>query len=192
MTIPPSQQLKWFAQALDQLEAFLLSDQVFQPLGGLSMMPRQDVSLGGLLLTADVLGAPEVPLTAADRAEASRLLRRWEVERSSHGAAIERKAVAEARQRANLWKGYVGDLLESEREAGRFPVEVRHRVALERLLDTLGSAVPQAMRETVRESDQAVQRRHHSGKFIWEDFLRAVYPPPAYWYLYGSVQPTQS
>ncbi|HSR47058.1 MAG TPA: hypothetical protein VLL77_03630 [Anaerolineales bacterium] len=188
MRIQAEQQLTWFAEAVDQVEPFLLSDDVFRSLGGLSLLPRQDLSLGTLILAADVLGATEVPLSQADRARAAGLLRRWEAISSKVPAALDRKAMAEARQRANLWNAYARDLLDSRREAARYPAEVRHRVALERLLERLKEDAASTLRGAIRQADQAIRLLLEPDGFIWEGFLQAVYPPPAYWFLHGILK----
>lgn len=188
MPIPPERQLAWFAEALGQFETFLLSDDVFRPLGGLSVLPRQDLGLGTLMLAADVLGARDVPLSQADRAHAASYLRRWEAMASKHPAALGRKALAEARQRANLWNAYARDLLDSPREAARYPAEVRHRVALERLLERLAGDAASSVRGTIRGADETIRDLLEPNGFVWEGFLGAIYPPPAYWFLHGTLK----
>lgn len=190
MVLPPERQLAWFAQALDQLEAFLLSDDVFRPLAGLTVHPRPDLSLGAVFLAADFLGA--APLSRESEIRAERLLLKWEADAARHAAAVEGKALAEARQRANLWLAYVDEIRESPREASRYRNEVRHRVALERLLERLeGGESATQVRLRVQGADDRARAAFAAGPFVWEPFLESAYPRDRYWFLYGSPRASE-
>jgi len=180
---PPEARLAWFESALDELPAFLLSPDVFRPLLRSPASLPQDLSLGALLLALDALDAGAERLPPADQTRWSRLRGRWETERSRRRAAIERKAQAELRQRSNLWRAYIADLRETPREAGRYAHEVRHRVAADRLLETLGpstSAPPE-----VAAADASLRGRFITGAFVWEPLLEKAYRRDRFWFLYG-------
>ncbi len=187
MAVPPETQLAWFAAALDELEAFLLSRQTFWPLRDAPHGMKQDLSLGGILLGRDALQASEGELSEPARAEWSRLRTRWETERIRHAAAIERKAAAELPLRVNLWRGYLSDLAEKPEEERSYPVEVRNRVIIEGLAELLGhrsgaGTVP------LERLDEALRKWLAPGSFVWPEVLRSGYPQGRYWYLYGQPE----
>ncbi|HSR48289.1 MAG TPA: hypothetical protein VLL77_09950, partial [Anaerolineales bacterium] len=75
---------------------------------------------------------------------------------------------------------------DSRREAARYPAEVRHRVALERLLERLlDDESAGTTRAGARLGDDVVRSLLHNGPFVWDLFLEEVYPPEPYWFLYG-------
>ncbi len=134
MAPPPETQLAWLASAVEDLDGFLLAPEVFRPtFGGL----HRDLSLGNVLLAVDALAAGEPLLPPARRAEATHVVRRWETTRSSRPVAVEDKALAELSPRLRAWGAYLQDLAVAPEEAARYPVEVRQRVILSRLLGLL-------------------------------------------------------
>ena len=186
MATPPDP-LSWFEAALEGIEPFLLSDDIFRPLRGLPGPPQQDQSLGAILLVADSLEAGDHPDPPAERARAVPLLHRWEEERSNHPAAIERKALAELSQRHNLWRAYLADLLEDAREARSFATDVRNRVLLTRLqTELLEPEGRKAWSDRCEVLDRRLRPIWSPGPFLWAPYLATAYSQEDYWFLYGS------
>jgi len=185
MATPPESQLAWFAAALDDLADFLLSRDVFRPLGRLTRGKSLDLSLGALILAGDALRASAGQLSPSDSGEWSRLQARWETERARHAAAVERKAAAELPNRFNLWRAYLSDLAEKPEEARGYPTEVRNRVILDRLRDVLPTPTEGPALAGLEGLDKTLRRWFAPGPFAWPDPLRAAYPEARFWYLYG-------
>lgn len=183
MVPSPETQLDWLASALQDLEGFLVAPEVFRPtFGG----QHRDLSLGNVLLAVDVVTAGESLLPPERRGEASRAVRRWETIRSRRPVAIEDKALAELSPRLHAWGAYLQDLGATPAEAVRYPVEVRQRVILSRLLGLLAAReAAQPGRGRVQAADAALRRRFEPGPFVWEAILQEVYPPTDFWFLYG-------
>jgi hypothetical protein len=182
----PTDQVSWFGAALEGLESFLLSDDVFRRLGSAPLQPQQDLSLGALLLTADSLAAANIPLSPDDRGRADRLLLRWDEEQARRPAALERKALRELPQRLNLWRAYLTDLAENPREARSFSTDVRNRVLLSRLLPVLSDrSETETWEQRAAALDAALRPIWHPGAFVWDDYLTPAYPREEYWFLYG-------
>jgi hypothetical protein len=188
---PARYDLELAAAMADELEDFLISNEIFWPLerrAAAGDPPFPQLSLGGLLLTLDELDAWEGDLAPAEAGELGSLRVRVEEVRAKRGAAIQRKAGRELRSRANLWRAYVGDLEEEgARPVELYPHEVRQRVMAGRLVETaadLAEAAPP--RRLLGELDSKLRRRFEAGPFVWDRRLAKRYPPGDYWFLYGT------
>ncbi|HSB89096.1 MAG TPA: hypothetical protein VLD63_03605 [Anaerolineales bacterium] len=169
--------LTWYAAALDELAAFLLTDAVTWPLDRHAGL-RQDLSLGGLLLVQDELKAEAAALPPEDRHLMETLDHRWEALNQEQPAALARKAAREQTMRLRLWSAYLGDLEEGS-AAGEYAQQVRYRVMLERLGDL--SSQPTAAEPV----DRRLRSLLRPGAFIWSPALEKNYPHDRYWFLYG-------
>jgi hypothetical protein len=185
VTPAPDVQLLWFSTALEELPAFLRSSDIFRPLHHPPPGLPQDLSLGGLLLAADVVSCFPDDLLHEMRAVKEQSLRRWEADRSSHAAAIEIKARAELRPRMNLWRAYLQDLEERPAEASAYASEVRHRVMIERLVELTGGRPDGLPTGRLDRADRELRAWLEPGSFLWSAALTGVYPQPRYWFLYG-------
>jgi hypothetical protein len=188
---PARYDLQLAAAMADELEDFLISNEIFWPLerrAAAGDPPFPQLSLGGLLLTLDELDAWEGELAPPEAAELQRLRGRVDVLRAKRGAAIQRKAGQELRTRANLWRAYLGDLEEGGgRSVELYPQEVRQRVMAGRLLETAaGLAEASPPRRLLGELDAMLRRRFEAGPFVWDRRLAKRYPPGDYWFLYGT------
>ena len=171
--------LEWYAAALDEMAAFLLSDQIVWRLGPPPARLRQELSLGGLLLLQDELRSEASGWTAESRRRLEDLDRRWEAIRLSHPAALSRRAAQELGMRLNLWKSYLAELAESPEAASEYLQQSRQRTMIERLGALSGG--PPAMDPL----DRALRESLHPGPFLGAASLEAVYPSPRFWFLYG-------
>ena len=192
---PPEYNLSFANAILDELEPYLLSSELFWPLEqrvacGMPRFPR--LTLGGLLLTIDELTAQEPELTSSQAAawlQVQSLFAhnqvRWEV-------AIERKAVRELNCRLNLWRAYLTDLEEKKEGPENYAHEARQRVMFQRLLH-LASKHPEveSLNTSVLSLDSKLRASFITGPFIWDKRLESAYPPPDFWYLYGTPRTTR-
>lgn len=180
----PSPYLRSLADSTDNLKAFLLADQVFWTRGD---MPS--LSLGGVYWDRLQLSALRRDLDPSARRQfdqlesvVDRISNRWR-------EAWERRALAEARARLNLWRGFLGDLDEGSPERGGYTQEVRNRLLAGALLDQAGGqSGSQTLRDQLRSLDTRLSGRFERGEFIWAPELAAALPESNYWYLYGQPQ----
>ena len=171
--------LEWYAAALDEMAAFLLSDQIVWRLEHPPARLRQELSLGGLLLLQDELHSEASGWPAESRRRLEDQDHRWEAVRTSQPAALSRRAAQELGMRLNLWKSYVAELAESPEAAGEYLQQSRQRTMIERLGDLSGA--PPAMEPL----DRSLRASFHSGPFLGAMSLQAVYPASRFWFLYG-------
>jgi hypothetical protein len=174
-------QLAWYAAALDELPAFLLSSEVVWTMEHPPAQLRQDLSLGGLLLIRDSLRA-QGGLSASAQRRLDELDRRWEDLRRSHAVALERKAEQELRMRVNLWRAYLTELSDRRGVAEEYPYQVRQRAMVERLAE-LGAVAD------VSDADDRLRDVIRPAAFVWEAGLERAYPKDRYWFLYGRPEP---
>jgi hypothetical protein len=170
-------QLAWYAAALEELRAFLLSGEVVWTMEHPPAQLRQDLSVGGLLLIRDNLHT-QSGLSASAQRRLDELDRRWEGLRRTHAVALERKAEQEVRMRVNLWRAYLTDLSGRRGMAEEYPYQVRQRAMIERLAELGAVADPSDMDDRLREI-------FHPAPFVWEAGLERAYPKDRYWFLYG-------
>ena len=187
---PPEVNLDLAEAMVDELEAYLLSNELFwpisrQPAPGQPLFPR--LTLGGLSLTLDELSAQERALSPSLLARHGRLRFRFEALLTKWASAGEGKAVRELGSRINLWQAYLSELEESSRWAEEYAHEVRQRVMATRLAGVARlqpGALPHL--QGLQDLDARLRRIFRRGKFVWDERLRAVYSEEDYWFLYGS------
>ena len=174
---------------LDELEAFVQSPDVFWPLSHTSPdtgSPFPRLSLGVVLLTLDELRAVEPDLAPAELTATQVVEREFDRIKQKWTVAVERKALAEISQRLSIWRAYLQDLSESRSGAEDYPMEVRQRVALARLLDLAGrNPGIQPTAQSLRQLDDLLRAWFEPGEFIWDQQLKAVYTPTGFWFLFG-------
>jgi hypothetical protein len=176
---PEDPRLEWYAAALDEMAAFLLSDQIVWRLEHPPARLRRELSLGGLVLLQDELHSEASEWPAESRRRLEDLDHRWEAVRSSQPAALSARAAQELGMRLNLWKSYVAELAENPEAAGEYLQQSRQRTMIERLGDLSGAS------PAMEKLDRALRASFRSGPFLGEAPLEAVYPAPRFWFLYG-------
>jgi hypothetical protein len=182
--MPPADPwLDHLTNILTELEEYLLSPELFWPLGSRNpAIPEDRLTLGTLLLCLDQLNALRQDWDIHTETSYRKLELTWEQSLEKWKSAIVNKAEHEVRSRMNLWTAYLHDL--DEGQAGQFDYrrEVRNRVILERLFDL---DVP---RELWDRELQAAERLHRSlvepSEFIWPEHLQSQYPREPFWFLY--------
>jgi hypothetical protein len=173
---------------VDELEEFLLSEQIFWPLGGnpeQGQPPFPNLSVGQLQLTLKELEAVEDDLTFEQTTRWTQLRDRAWVLRSKWTTAMAQKSLAESSTRVNLWRAYLNETKEAGGTSGNYPYEVRHRVILELLSDLTEILDDDLIQGEIKALD-GMLRGMLSGPsgFIWDEPLSKVYPEDTYWFLY--------
>lgn len=176
------QDAAYLKAAADELEPFLLSDEIHWPLspapgGGLSRL-----SLGSLLLGRARLCAVNDPRLAALEAPIEAVRAEWRTH-------WERKAQRESGERLNLWANFLSDLQDRpDRTAGEYPQEVRNRVMLDLLLAEANLHRP-AEAARLDALDGLLRQLSQPGPFVWPAELEAGFPESRFWYLYRRFAP---
>lgn len=165
--------LSFLAAALPELQDYLLSDELYWPLGSVgASLPR--LTLGGLLL-------------ALRRCGDEKFVRDADAVRYRWRAAWEAKARREAHSRLEQWKLFLEDLRQSrEAHAQDYPGQVRVRVMLDLLLADL-PPLP-AVSAALDGLDRGLRAGFVPGEFLWENVLRSAFPQDTFWYLYGRLR----
>ena len=180
--------LRYLQAALELIERYLLSDDIFWPLGETPPEGEPDypqMTLDGVLLARARLSAR--PKTAVQQDQVGKVTSDLDYQRSRHRVAWERKARECYRVRLRMW----GDFLQEYRDnpgdnADRYAYEVRLRVMLNLLKPEIGSQNATEAQLLIG-LDKILKGVFVDGGFIWDEGIKAGFPRDEYWYLYGSL-----
>ena len=180
--------LRYLRAALDQLENYLLSKDIYRPIGlqaARGETPYPQLTLGWLLLTRQRARATAQAL--AELSELERLSQQLDALRSHWRTAWSNKAQAEFGARLNLWRDFLEDYRhDPAANLDRYAYEVNRRL----LLDLLASEVdhlPDAEQQALAGLDDWLRAVLLPSGFIWEPVLASAFPRPTYWYLYARL-----
>ena len=177
-------QLELLSNQLDELKAYLLSPELFWPLGGpISDTPR--LTPGNLLLNLRALRSRSRELQPAQQTRLVRLEAAWEAEQTRWESAISKKAFQEMGARLNLWRGYLGDLSEGLGGRLNYAIEVRNRVLFELLLPLPARDEGFDHLLTAMHSlDKRFAFMSTPGPFVWNEAYRDGFPKDQFNFLY--------
>ena len=184
----PEYDLRYLRAGLELLESYLLSRDIYRPLGvnpPAGEPPYPQMTLGWLLLARRRLQATAA--SPAQRDELARLSAELEATRLRWRVAWGGKAKAEFRARLNLWRDFLEEYRQQpEANYDRYGYEVSRRVLLE-LLYNEADGLEQADLDMLSGLDGLLKALLKAGDFVWEAALSPAFPPDTYWYLYGSL-----
>lgn len=184
----PSYNLNLLKIMNEELEDFLLSEQIFWPLGGNpdpGQPPYPKLSVGQLQLTLKELEAVEDALPPEQSRQWTSLRDRAWALRSKWTTAMAQKSLAESSTRVNLWRAYLNEVKEAGGTSGNYTYEVRHRVILELLSDLTNLLDDDRIQEEITALDNQLKGMlSKQAGFIWDEPLARVYPDNRYWFLY--------
>lgn len=188
--MPSAEYDLWYLRAgIDQLERYLLSKEIYWPVGVTAPAgepPYPKLTLGNLLLARQ--RAQESAKTPVQRAELNRLIKELGATRARWRVAWGQKAQAEFRARLNLWRHFIEDYRKDpSAHYDRYAHEVGRRVLLQ-LLELESKDLPKAEQELLAGLDEVLKVGIVSGEFIWDKELASGFPRRVYWYLYGQVK----
>jgi hypothetical protein len=166
------QDKRFFLAGISVLSDYLLSKEIFYPLGG--DLPR--LTIGNLLLaqlrlqiTGNEVRDPRIDTVRA----------KWRV-------AWEQKSTREFHTRLELWKNFLSEYRASpEGNVDRFSVEVRHRVILH-LLSKETDKAPEM--DQLPQLDYLLRSSLLPGNFVWEKRVESSFPRSEYWFLFGHLK----
>jgi hypothetical protein len=180
-------QLTLVSTFLEELDPYLVSKELFWPLGGKQQTPR--LTLGNLLLALRTLESPGASLDATQQAQLHKLQTRWHQARVKTASAISAKALREMGGRLNLWQGFLADLSESQGKHYLYASEVRNRV-LFALLATLPLDDEDVSRllKSMASLDNQLAAYTKPAPFQWDEELEAAFAREAFPYLYRTLR----
>ena len=182
--------LKYLQSGLEVLDRYLLSGEVFWPLGISPPAGEPDypqLTLDGLLLAKARLEAH--PLTPDQHNQVDKEFSELELKRSGHRVAWENKAGQCFRMRLRMWAEFLEEYRENPAEnADRYTYEVRLRVMLSLLVPDIGSHNPEEKR-ILNSVDTYLKSVLIEANFIWDEVIPSRFPRSEYWYLYGLLPP---
>jgi hypothetical protein len=180
--------LHYLQAGLDQLESYLLSKDIYRPIGIQSthgQPPYPQLTLGWLLLARQRLQA--TAQTQSEQLELDHLSQQLDALRSHWLSAWRKKAQAEFRARLNLWRDYLEEYRQNPASnLDRYAYEVNRRLLLE-LLAHEAAVLSEADMQALAGLDSWLKATLVHGAFIWEPILTASFPESTYWYLYGKL-----
>lgn len=178
---------EYLQAALREMQAYLLSAQLFWPLSGrpyAAGQPFLQLTVGNLLLAFDALAAANASAGETRWAEVQRLEAEWEAQRIRWAAHVEAKAQRELASRLRQWLAYVEDVREAQL-AEDYAGSVRPRLVAERLLDVLPKGPQTARaREQLVQADRRIDPFLQAGPFVLDPALQFRYPETAFPFLY--------
>lgn len=171
----PEQDKAFFEAGLQQLEAYLLSKELYW--SGIRTTDFTQLTLGAMLLVRERLKGWRTP-------GLMELSMQMDTVRLNWRSAWDEKARREVRARGELWKNYLVEARQHSVESARqYPYEVRLRAILTLLLEDLHE-VPADWLTTL---DSELQHLLKSGAFVWDKSLAWNFPQESFWFLYGTL-----
>jgi hypothetical protein len=172
------QDKRFYREAAPQLETYLLSKEIFWPLGGtLPQLTPASLLLAHARITAaggDVSIAPFEQVMNKARRE-------WAV-------AWEEKVGREFQTRLNLWRQSLEDYFSAPDQHYRYyPTEVRNRAMLSLLTRELRQLPPEM--DLLNLLDSKLRMSLIPAAFVWEPELESGFPQIEFWFLYGKLKP---
>ena len=159
----PTQKDKLYLEAgVPQLQNYLLSHELYYPLS----FELPQLTLGGILLSAQRMGA-----------QAGELAAQVEFIRSRWQSAWEAKASREVKARSGLWLNFLSDYRRDPKAGVRlYPQNIRYRA----MLTLLGKVED--------ESDVLLKSVFSEGGFVWEAECAPNFSRETFWYLFGTLK----
>lgn len=113
---------------------------------------------------------------------------RLETIRSRWRAAWEKKARREYPYRLRQWAHFLDEYRRGpEKQADRYPYEVRQRVILSLLQEDAQEAAVENEQQLFT-LDELLRRDFVEGEFVWDVGMDEGFPRDVYWYLWGRVR----
>jgi hypothetical protein len=180
-------ELSYIRASLEELEAYLLSKELFWPVvTPPHQRPFQKLTLGNLLLSLNKLNGYSEgrQLSTTQRSVYAQLKRDIEEFRQKWTVAWETKATHEYKSRLRQWTHYLNDLNKNEEpHAPYYTSEVRIRV----LLELLSEYASEDFQPGLAPLDVFFRARLHPAEFIWDTDFQSAFPHEQFWFLYGVV-----
>jgi hypothetical protein len=184
-------ELNFIQAGIFQLKDYLLSEQIYRPVGiraspGRSAYPP--LTLGTLMLflhqAEALLDNSELQLEFTRyKSEIDEIHARWQVH-------WQKKAAAEFSARLKLWRDFLEEYRKDpEGNYDRYTYEVTRRVMLYWLeQDTKEQKPDESL--ILGNLDRLLKTLLIRSSFIWDGMLEPEFPEDIFWYLYGKLPPS--
>jgi hypothetical protein len=184
-----SYHIEYLKHASEELERYLLSNELFwpvlaRPTSGGSFLK---LTLGNLLFSLHLLETLSEgrKLSRAEESNLRQIEDQIEAVRRTWPVAWEEKARREFRSRFGQWSHVLNDLKKDfEKQAPYYHTEVRLRV----LLALLVEAAPEQDGYDLAPLDAFLQGLLAPSRFLWPPELERGFPRDDYWFLYGEMR----
>lgn len=179
-------EIQYLQAGTEELEAYLLSDDLFWPIHAAppaGMQPYPRLTLGGLSLAQKRAGA--LIKSREEAWQVEQIIRRIDIARQKWRLRWDDKAHRELMSRLMQWRNYLQEYRQDPvRHAAYYPYEIRWRVLIE-LLEKNVEAVSENENELRTGLDLILKSVFKPGEFVWDKELQPAFAEDAYWYLYG-------
>jgi len=180
--------LRFVKAGLDMLEEYLLSEEVFWPMGANPPQGEPDypqLTLDWILLAGARLAARQFSIEQKEQVQW--LIADLDLNRSRWRVAWEKKARQCFKVRLRMWQGFLQEYKDNPQEnADRYAYEVRLRTMLELLRNEYQPQNAEDL-ESLSRLDKYLRGALMPAGFIWEGEIRAGFPREKYWFLYGRL-----
>jgi hypothetical protein len=180
--------LRYLQAGLIDLEGYLLSDELYWPIGASAPPgdpPYPRLTLGGILMASARLRS--LKSSMEPRIEYERIENKLDVTRSKWRTAWEKKAAREFSSRLKLWRDFLEEYRrDPDANHDRYAYEVRRRLMLELL--AAETQTPPAEQEMLHGLDQLLRSVFLPGEFILDRDQQPAFDPDRFWFLYGTVK----
>ncbi len=175
----------------DQLEPYLIADDLFWPLSGrvAGGMPR--LTVGGLLLRRHRLTALHASLTPRQQDALAAALAQFAAQRDAWAVHYNRKMAREWDMRQRLLEEFLHDCDDQAAAdcADYWPNQARQRTILHHLSEEAEArhTLEEEQRRALARLDAELRRYlqpEEPGQFLWSPELEPVYPRETYWWLW--------
>ncbi|MEI6290566.1 MAG: hypothetical protein WCP19_09045 [Chloroflexota bacterium] len=162
---------QFLTEAVDQLQGYLLSDELYWPLSG--NLPR--LTPGSLLLTLEFALVTSPNESAGLQTRINQLRTKWK-------AAWIKKCEREIQNRLRLWSQYMSETPANSMES--YKIQVRGRTIIQLLLT---EAARPDNNEALLVLDAKLKKQFIPGIFIWDRVYENSFPPAVFWFLFGTL-----
>ncbi len=181
--------LRYFKEAIDNLEEYLLANELYWPLQISSprgQPPYPQITPGSILLARKRLEA--TAQLGVDLAEAQALEVQFVQVITQWRSAWEKKCRKDAGARLRMWSDFIDDYNHAPgANLDRYAYEVTRRVQIH-LMENYTGPLPGGEFELLSALDGILHAVLLPGKFVWDAVLQPAFPESTYWYLYGELK----
>lgn len=180
--------LRYLQAGLDILENFLLSGDLYWPVGVNALggeTPYPQLSLGGL-----ILAMKRSQYSARNPAEQQQIARIFDQIDELHQhwrTAWANKTSSELHSRLTQWRNFLEEYRENpEGNYDRYGYEIFRRVIIE-LLSEDSAVISKSDQEMLAGLDLTLKASLKSSEYIWDPEIQSGFPEATFWYLYGRL-----
>jgi hypothetical protein len=183
-----SYELRYLEAGADILGNFLLSPEIYWPLGisaPAGETPYPQLTLGNLELSR--LRASVLANNSEEQEQLARVNEKFKQVHKQWQVAWENKATHEIRSRLTQWRNFLEDYRDnSAANYDRYFYDVFRRVICQILTPEAGG-LSKADAEMISGLDGLLSLLLIKGDFVWEPQLKSAFPETDFWYLYGRL-----